>query len=100
MNCDPERDIWGLNVWRFNSNAGSFMRRTNTFILDPTVEQERILRDKATSCAKLWNEATYRKRQAYMNYQPLDWECKDLYQKYSPLIERARYNSRISYGQS
>jgi hypothetical protein len=76
------------------------MRRTNTFILDPTVEQERMLRDKATSCAKLWNEATYRKRQAYMNYQPLDWECKDLYQKYSPLIERARYNSRISYGQS
>jgi putative transposase len=63
------------------------MQRTNTFILDPTVEQERILRDKATNCAKLWNEATYRKRQAYMNYQPIDWECKDLYQKYSPLID-------------
>jgi putative transposase len=65
------------------------MQRTNTFILDPTVEQERILRDKATNCAKLWNEATYRKRQAYMNYQPIDWECKDLYQKYSPLIDSA-----------
>jgi putative transposase len=89
MNCDPERDIGGLNVWCFNSNAGSFMRRTNTFILDPTVEQDRILRDKAANCAKLWNEATYRKRQACMNYQPLDWECKDLYQKYSPLIDSA-----------
>ncbi len=65
------------------------MRRTNTFILDPTVEQERILRDKATNCAKLWNEATYRKRQAYMNYQPIDWICKDLYQKYSSLIDSA-----------
>jgi putative transposase len=65
------------------------MQRTNTFILDPTVEQERILRDKTTNCAKLWNEATYRKRQAYMNYQPIDWECKDLYQKYSPLIDSA-----------
>ena len=46
-----------------------------------------MLRDKATNCAKLWNEATYRKRQPYMNYQPLDWECKDFYQKYTPLID-------------
>ncbi len=65
------------------------MRRTNTFILAPTVGQERILRERATNCAKLWNEATYRKKQAYMNYQPLDWECKDLYQKYTPLIDSA-----------
>jgi len=72
-----------------NNNTGSFMQRTNTFILAPTIEQERILRDKATNCAKLWNEATYRKRQAYINYQPLDWKCKDLYQKYSPLIDSA-----------
>jgi putative transposase len=62
------------------------MRRTNTFILAPTVEQERILRERATDCAKLWNEATYRRRQAYMNYQPLDWEC-NLYRKYTPLID-------------
>ncbi len=65
------------------------MRRTNTFILAPTVGQERILRERATNCAKLWNEATYHKRQAYMNYQPLDWECKDLYQRYTPLIDSA-----------
>ena len=43
MNCDPERDIGGLNVWCLNNNAGSFMQRTNTFILAPTVEQERML---------------------------------------------------------
>jgi putative transposase len=65
------------------------MQRTNTFILDPTVEQERILRDRTTNCTKLWNEIAYRRRQAYMNYQPIDWECKDLYQKYSPLIDSA-----------
>ncbi len=65
------------------------MRRTNTFILAPTMEQERTLRDRATNCAKLWNETTYRKKQAYMNYQPIDWECEDLYQKYTPLIDSA-----------
>ena len=65
------------------------MQRTNTFILAPTVEQERILRERAADCAKLWNEATYRRRQTYMNYQPLDWRCKDLYQKYASLIDSA-----------
>jgi len=63
------------------------MLRTNTFILAPTVEQEGILRERATDCAKLWNEVTYRKRQAYMNWQPIDWECKDLYRKYRTLID-------------
>ncbi len=65
------------------------MRRTNTFILAPTMEQERTLRDRATNCAKLWNEVTYRRREAYMNYQPIDWRCKDLYQKYASLIDSA-----------
>jgi len=63
------------------------MRRTDTFVLAPTVEQEGILRERATDCAKLWNEATYRKRQAYMNYQPVDWECNDLYRKYGTLVD-------------
>ena len=72
-----------------HNTIGSFMRRMNTFILAPMVEQERILRERAINCAKLWNEATYRKRQAYMNYQPIDWGCKDLYQKYASLIDSA-----------
>jgi len=70
-----------------NNTVGSFMRRTNTFILAPTVEQERILREKGTNCAKLWNEVTYRRRQAYMNYQPIDWECRGFCQKYRSLID-------------
>jgi len=65
------------------------MRRANTFILAPTVEQEKTLREKTTDCAKLWNEVTYRRRQAYMNYQPIDWQCLDLYRKYSPLTDSA-----------
>jgi len=48
-----------------------------------------MLREKAVNCAKLWNEATYCRRQAYMNYQPIDWGCKDLYQKYASLIDSA-----------
>jgi len=65
------------------------MQRTNTFILAPTVKQERILRERATNCAKLWNEVTYHRRQAYINYQPIDWQCLGLYRKYSPLIDSA-----------
>ncbi len=85
----PDRGIGGLNVWRINNTIGSFMQRANTFILAPAVEQERILRDRATNCAKLWNEIAYRRRQAYINYQSIDWECKDLYQKYGPPIDSA-----------
>jgi putative transposase len=48
-----------------------------------------MLRERATNCAKLWNEATYRKRQAYLTYQQIDWEGEDLYHKYSPLIDSA-----------
>ena len=79
----------GLKCEANHNTIGSFMQRANTFILAPTVEQERILRDKATNCAKLWNEATCCRRQAYMNYQPIDCECKDLYKKYTPLIDSA-----------
>jgi len=80
-------DIGGLNFWMHNNTIGSFMRRTNAFILAPTVEQERMLREKATNCAKLWNEVTYRRRQAYLDYQPIDWECRSFYQKYRSLID-------------
>ena len=47
------------------------------------------MREKTTYCAKLWNEATYRRRQAYVNYQSIDWGCIDLYQKYASLIDSA-----------
>ncbi len=65
------------------------MKRTNIFILTPTITQQNVLRERATNCAKLWNEVTYRRRQAYLNYQPIDWEYRDLYRKYSPLVDSA-----------
>ena len=48
-----------------------------------------MLRERATNCAKLWNEVTYQKRQAYLTYQTIDWKCGALYNKYSPLIDSA-----------
>ncbi len=65
------------------------MQRTNAFILAPSVEQEDVLRERATNCAKLWNEVTYQRRQAYLTYQTIDWKCGALYNKYSPLIDSA-----------
>jgi len=57
------------------------IRRANTFILAPTRAQETELRRRATSCAKLWNEVNYQRRQAYSNYHPIDWNTR-LYKKY------------------
>ncbi len=65
------------------------MQRTNAFILAPSVEQEIVLRERATNCAKLWNEVTYQRRQAWLTYQTIDWKCGALYNKYSPLIDSA-----------
>ena len=48
-----------------------------------------MLRERATNCAKLWNEATYQRRQAYLTYQTIDWKCGALYNKYSPIIDSA-----------
>jgi len=64
------------------------MRRANTFVLAPTRAQEVELRSRATSCAKLWNEVNYQRRQAYFNYQPIDWNPQ-LYKKYVPSISSA-----------
>jgi len=42
----------------------------------------------ATSCAKLWNEVNYQRRQVYSNYQPID-RNPQLYKKYMPLVGSA-----------
>jgi len=68
---------------------GGFMKRANTFALAPTRRQGKTLFEVALGCAKLWNELTYRRRQAYFNYQPIEWYPKDLYGKYAPLIGSA-----------
>jgi len=64
------------------------MRRANTFVLAPTRAQEEELRRLATGCAKLWNEVNYQRRQAYFNYQPIDWNPQ-IYKKYGPSITAA-----------
>jgi putative transposase len=61
------------------------MKRANTFVLAPTRTQEAELRRRATSCAKLWNEVNYQRRQAYTNYQPIDWNSQT-YKKYVPHV--------------
>lgn len=65
------------------------MKRTNAFTLAPTDEHERLLFEVSLGCAKLWNELTYRRRQAYSSYQPIEWYREDLYQKYAPLVGSA-----------
>ena len=40
------------------------MRRTNTFIVDGCT----ALRELADSCARLWNEVNFERRQAYIHY--------------------------------
>lgn len=65
------------------------MQRANTFALAPADKQEKTLFETALGCAKLWNELTYRRRQAYNNHQPTEGYPKDLYQKYAPSIGSA-----------
>jgi len=64
------------------------MRRTNVFILVPTSEQHQILQERATNCAKLWNEVNYLHRQQYSNYSKLDWNPQ-AYKRYVPLVGSA-----------
>jgi len=65
------------------------MKRTNVFTLAPTDQQEKTLFKIALDCAKLWNEVNYQRRQAYFNYQPVEWYSKGLYRKYAPYVGSA-----------
>jgi len=57
------------------------MKRTNQFILAPTRNQEAELARRALACAKLWNEVTYERRQAYFMFQRFSWQ-PEIYKKY------------------
>ncbi len=61
------------------------MKRTNTFI----VEDNPVLWELADSCAKMWNEINFERRQAYIHYKKFEWYPKHLYKKYAPLIGSA-----------
>ena len=64
------------------------MKRTNTFALAPTEEQHQQLLEIADACARLWNELNYRRRQSFFKGK-LNWESKDLYDKYKGIIGAA-----------
>lgn len=64
------------------------MKRTNTFALAPTEKQHMQLLEIADACARLWNELNYRRRQSFFKGK-INWESKDLYDKYKNIIGSA-----------
>ena len=58
------------------------MRRTNTFKLKPTKEQEKRLFELAENCSRLWNEINYRRRQSFFSGE-IDWNTDEEYNKYN-----------------
>jgi putative transposase len=61
------------------------MERTDTFV----VEDAPALRELGDSCARLYNEVNYERRQAYTRYKRFEWYPKHLYEKYAPLVGSA-----------
>jgi putative transposase len=61
------------------------MERVNTFILGDCPTLWRL----ADSCARLYNEVNFERRQAYIRYRRFKWYPKHLYEKYAPLIGSA-----------
>ncbi|MHA2061698.1 MAG: helix-turn-helix domain-containing protein, partial [Candidatus Sifarchaeia archaeon] len=64
------------------------MRRTNTFKLCPTKEQERELFRRADACARMWNQLTYKRRQSFFNHT-MDWTSDEVYHHYKKVIGSA-----------
>jgi len=64
------------------------MKRTNTFALAPTREQQERLLEIADACARLWNELNYRRRQSFFKGE-INWEGRDLHDKYKSVIGSA-----------
>lgn len=61
------------------------MRRTNIIALAPTLEQDQQLHTIADTCAQLWNEINYRRRQSFFT-GTINWEWRDLYNKYKGIV--------------
>jgi putative transposase len=64
------------------------VRRTNTFKLSPTEEQEVELFNRADACACMWNQLTYQRRQSFFNGH-MDWNTDEAYHHYKTLIGSA-----------
>ncbi|MDP6626800.1 MAG: transposase [Methanopyri archaeon] len=65
------------------------MRRTNTFALSPSLEQDARLHELADGCARLWNEISYRRRQSLFKTGKVDWNTRALYDWYKGIIGSA-----------
>ena len=64
------------------------MRRTNTFRLSPTKEQEQKLFLLADNCARMFNEINYKRRQSLFSGN-FDWNTDEFYHKYKKVIGSA-----------
>ena len=67
-------------------------QRTNTYTADPVSDRYReCLFDWLAAHAPLWNQLTYRRRQAYFSDDGDVWEAEytDLYDEYAPVLGKA-----------
>ncbi|MHC1610938.1 MAG: RNA-guided endonuclease InsQ/TnpB family protein, partial [Candidatus Methanospirareceae archaeon] len=77
-------------VWRLVA-----MKRTNTFKLNPTKEEERILLEWADNCSRMFNEVNYKRRQSFFD-GTLDWNTDNLYHKYKKIVGSATAQQLIN----
>jgi putative transposase len=64
------------------------MTRTHTFTLKPTKEEGTLLFDWADTCAALYTEINYTRRQSFFAYT-VDWTTDDIYHPYKKVIGSA-----------
>ncbi len=64
------------------------MKRTNTFNLKPTEEQESRLFKLADNCSRMYNEVNYKRRQSFFSGK-IDWNTDELYKKYTRIVGSA-----------
>ncbi|GBE54200.1 putative transposase [archaeon BMS3Bbin15] len=64
------------------------MKRTNTFNLNPTKEQESRLFKLADNCSRMYNEINYKRRQSFFGGE-IDWNTAQLYKKYIRVVGSA-----------
>ena len=67
-------------------------QRTNTLAADPATERyQQCLFGWLAAHAPLWNQITYRRRQAYFDDAGNVWDVEyaDLYDEYAPLLGKA-----------
>ena len=64
------------------------MRRTNTFVIAPDLDEEECLRRLLDASASFWNELTYERRQRLFAGDPV-WEGSDCGDRYKSRLGAA-----------